>query len=449
MIGVFLILETLIMSKAPHLTGTSSQTSPASAPSRPMALLAPDVSRALALFEADKRSDALALSLQIVEQGRMGLPDACVLSVLMRKLDQAQTADALWANVADGLGQITEAGEGSVTAMLDTAHILADLEALDEVETLCRRAHEVAPNDEKTLNRLLAILTHRDNLPEAQAVAEAFCERNGDRFEILLYLATIFSHFDAKPAVVRFLDMARTRCKTKTQRAKLNYLLAANGMPVSDLDQHGMAVEIFDNFAESYDDKLELLGNRGPDLIFAALQEMDLPKSKKRRVLDAGCGTGLCAGFLRMYAKEIIGVDISVKMLEKSRAKGGYDFLARTDLSEIGTYPEGRFDMIVCADVLVYFGALKTVFSNFHSVLSPGGWLLVTVEDEEDPAVQSGFRLHKSGRYKHAQGYLLSTLAQVGFPKPKLLKQARLRNEMSKPIMGTVFAVQKSALSFG
>lgn len=411
--------------------------------------ISPDLSRAIVHFQEGRTDAARDLCQTILEQGRFALSDACVLSILLRRLEQTEDADRVWQTVKDTLDQSSSGDAGSVTQVLETAKLLAELEALDEAEALCRYAHSLAPDDEKTLNRLLAILTHRDKIAEAQAVAEAFCERNGDRFEILLYLATIFSHFDAKSAVSRFLTMAGERCKTKMQRAKLNYLLAANGMPVTDLDQHGMAVEIFDNFAESYDAKLEQLGNRGPDLIFGALQEMDLPRKKTRRILDAGCGTGLCAGFLRMYAKEIVGVDISVKMLEKSRAKGGYDFLARTDLSEIGTYPEGRFDMVVCADVLVYFGALKTVFSNFHSVLSPGGWLLVTVEDEGDPKVQSGFRLHRSGRYKHSKGYLLRTLTEVGFPKPKLLKHARLRNEMSEPIMGTVFAVQKPALFMG
>lgn len=77
--------------------------------------------------------------------------------------------------------------------------------------------------------------------------------------------------------------------------------------------------------------------------------------------LDADCGTGLCAAFLRPYAKELHGVDLSVNILEISHKKGGYDFLARTDLSEIVTFPHGKFDMIVCADVQVYFGTLVAV----------------------------------------------------------------------------------------
>lgn len=408
--------------------------------------IAPDLARAITHLLEGETEDALRICEAVAETGRFKLPDACILSALMRKLGRTGPAQQLWQDVENGLAQLSAADPASGAAILETAKVLSGFDAVDEVETLCRRAHQLAPDDGKTLTPLLSILAYRDKIAEAQAIALAFCERNTERVELLFYLATIFSHFDAQAAVRRLLDMAGDRCKTKTQRAKLNYLLAANGLPVADLDQHGMAVEIFDNFAESYDTKLAQLGNRGPDLVFDALQELGLARTRTRRVLDAGCGTGLCAGFLRMYAREIVGVDISVRMLEKSRSKGCYDLLARTDLSERMTFPEGRFDMVVCADVLVYFGALKTVFANFHSVLSPGGWLLVTVEDEDDPKAQTGFRLHRSGRYKHSRHYLLATLAEVGFPKPRLMKHALLRNELSHPVIGTVFAVQKPAL---
>ena len=41
------------------------------------------------------------------------------------------------------------------------------------------------------------------------------------------------------------------------------------------------------------------------------------------RVLDAGCGTGLCGPLLRPYAKRLVGVDLSSGMLERARAAVG------------------------------------------------------------------------------------------------------------------------------
>ena len=60
-----------------------------------------------------------------------------------------------------------------------------------------------------------------------------------------------------------------------------------------------------------------------------------------KAVLDAGCGTGLCAPLLRPHATHLTGCDISVPMLEKAKAKLGYDALLRSDLGAPVTLPPG------------------------------------------------------------------------------------------------------------
>ncbi len=49
-------------------------------------------------------------------------------------------------------------------------------------------------------------------------------------------------------------------------------------------------------------------------------------------VLDAGCGTGLCAPWLVPYAHRLVGVDLSQAMLDKAAARACYDELAKADL---------------------------------------------------------------------------------------------------------------------
>ncbi|MCX4239251.1 class I SAM-dependent DNA methyltransferase [Paraliomyxa miuraensis] len=52
-------------------------------------------------------------------------------------------------------------------------------------------------------------------------------------------------------------------------------------------------------------------------------------------VLDAGCGTGLCAPLLRPLARTLVGVDLSGKMLDQARRRGGYDELIEAELTEM------------------------------------------------------------------------------------------------------------------
>jgi predicted TPR repeat methyltransferase len=168
---------------------------------------------------------------------------------------------------------------------------------------------------------------------------------------------------------------------------------------------------------------------------------MALPAKRQLAILDAGCGTGLCGPFLRPYAKRLVGVDLSPAMLAKARARKVFHVLDRCDLGSIGTYPKGPFDMVICADVLVYFGDLAQVFGNFAAVTKPGGWLLFTVE-----AAEAGWHLAPSGRHKHSLAYLEETLRKAGFGKPKQAEHNDLRHEFGKPVAGLGLAVQRLAL---
>jgi predicted TPR repeat methyltransferase len=414
----------------------------------PLAAFQADLDRARELIIDGDRDAALKLCLSVLDKEDLPIRIAATLSLIMRDLNQTRTADhireVILRGLTNGPHQIPKTTEG----LLDRAEILADLQAFDQAEDMCRRALEIDPDNFSAINALCAFLGHRGRLDEAKDQALAFCERGGNNFDSFMYFATIFGHLESRDAVKLFLDKAQKQCTSRTQQAKLDHMRAANGEHPAELDQHGMAVGIFDTFAENYDAQLAKIKNNGPSMIYTALVELDLPKTQTRRILDAGCGTGLCAGFLRQYAKEIVGADLSTKMLEKAHEKQLYDFLSRTDLAMLATFPEGGFDMIVCADVLVYFGALNTVFANFQKSLKPGGWLLLTVETEPEDDLKTGFKLHSAGRYKHTDAYVRQCLTDSGFPKPKLMEHGRLRNEMARPVLGTIVAVQKPALVF-
>lgn len=400
------------------------------------------------LIDAGDTNAAMALCDEVLTSPNLPVNAGVKLGLLIQEIGQTDIADVLFETTYAKIKAVIHRLENPERALLPAAEALADLGYFDEAEMLCRKAIAKAPDNLTVAVGYAAFLVYRDRVNDAVKISENYCTLTDSKFNGAIHFAMIFDHLKCDDAARACLERAKKYCKTKNQRAKLDFFLASKGMKKTASDQHGMAVELFDGFADNYDTQLTKLDNNGPSMVLTALEDLNLPKTRTRRVLDAGCGTGLCAGFLRPYAKELHGVDLSVKMLEISKKKGGYDYLARTDLSEIVTFPEGKFDMVICADVLVYFGALNIVFRNFSSVLSPGGWLILTVEHEGDPAVTGGFKLYPSGRHKHSTEYLTKTLAEAGFPKPKMLKHARLRNELGAPIFGTLVAVQKPALSF-
>jgi predicted TPR repeat methyltransferase len=67
----------------------------------------------------------------------------------------------------------------------------------------------------------------------------------------------------------------------------------------------------FDAIADDFDDRLvRRLAYQGPERL-AALLSGEIAADGALRVLDLGCGTGLCASFLRPYARHLAGVDLS------------------------------------------------------------------------------------------------------------------------------------------
>lgn len=204
--------------------------------------------------------------------------------------------------------------------------------------------------------------------------------------------------------------------------------------------QDTLATQIFDAFAESYDENLARIDNNGPAMVARILKEVKPPTGA---VLDAGCGTGLCAPILRPFADQLTGCDISVPMLEKAKAKGTYDALARTDLSVPVTYPEGPFDLVVAADVMTYFGDLTPVLQGFAKILRPGGWVIFTVEEAQDGPDHA---LGPSGRYRHRWDGLKGMMTSAGLSAPRQVLRDRLRTEFGQPVPGLAVAAQKLAL---
>ena len=196
---------------------------------------------------------------------------------------------------------------------------------------------------------------------------------------------------------------------------------------------------LFDQYAGHFDQHLtEVLDYRTPEAIAAALESAQAPLDGD--VLDLGCGTGLCAPHLRPRARSLAGVDLSERMLDKARASGLYDRLACADVTAFLAREHAAFDLIVAADVFVYFGELAEVFALARRALRPGGAFCFSTETVEG----EGFALLPSNRYAHSAAYLRALARAQGF-EIALLAPAPLRSENGVPIVGQVAVLRLAA----
>ena len=99
-----------------------------------------------------------------------------------------------------------------------------------------------------------------------------------------------------------------------------------------------------------------------------------------------------------------------------------------------------RWDVVLSADTLVYFGDLTEVLAAACTALRVGGWMAFTLEalDTGDARAE----LASSGRYRHARRHVEQALATAGFVETSLVASA-LRKEVGEPVAGWVVLARK------
>lgn len=102
-----------------------------------------------------------------------------------------------------------------------------------------------------------------------------------------------------------------------------------------------------------------------------------------RKVVDAGCGSGLHAVLLAQLGVEVVGIDISEAMLERAKENASrYGVTVKFVQSDLAAAElQGQYDAVISLGntfaLLLGADTLESVLHRFHSWLRPGGNLLV------------------------------------------------------------------------
>lgn len=223
-----------------------------------------------------------------------------------------------------------------------------------------------------------------------------------------------------------------------------HYLAAFGGAVAPDRSSDAYVEQTFDNFADSFDRKLESLGYQIPERIAQLFEELDRERNngtsaKFGNVLDLGCGTGLCGPILKPRCQRLTGVDLSQRMLERARQRNCYDELVHRNLEDaLGVY-ESSVDAIIAADVLIYLGCLENTFELAKRALVSGGRFYFSLENAGETVER--YRLEPHGRYIHNPGYIERLLKKIGFAAFKQ-EELIVRQELGQPVNGLLFTVE-------
>jgi len=155
-------------------------------------------------------------------------------------------------------------------------------------------------------------------------------------------------------------------------------------------------IQTYDEYAEKY-----FQINYSTDVI-KELLEFFIKNLNGNKILDVGCGPGRDAKFFSNLGYEVIGIDLSEKLLEIARKNAPKAKFYLMDMRNLD-FPDNYFDGIwACASFLHIprKGGQKTL-NEFYRVLRENGLMYISVKEG------SGETFVKSSQYGEKERYFV------------------------------------------
>ncbi len=101
------------------------------------------------------------------------------------------------------------------------------------------------------------------------------------------------------------------------------------------------------------------------------------------KVCDVACGQGVVSRRLATQGANVVGVDISTKMLAiatryEAEEPLGIDY-RQEDAADLHTLADSTFDGVVCNQALADIPDLQACLSGASRILRPGGWFVFSI----------------------------------------------------------------------
>ena len=348
-----------------------------------------------------------------------------------------------FADAAQAYHRVIELDPANADAHNNLGALLRAEGKVAEAETVLRRALALQPRHADALHNLGNVLVElkRDN-EAADMYIQAVRLRPYDAENYLRFAKALYGlkrEQEALEVYEKWLEIEPDSCEAQ------HMVAAASGRNIPRRASDAYVQRTFDQFAESFDQVLQRLEYRAPQLLVDLVAQVVGPGQGKLDVLDAGCGTGLCGPLLKAWAHHLVGVDLSPQMVEKARLREVYDHLVVGELTAYLAQHPAAYDLVISADTLCYFGALTAVLAAGAVCLRPTGLLGFTVEKAAEPDAPDGYHMQFHGRYSHSEPYIRRVLTGAGL-EPVALETAVLRLERQEPVHGLVVLAAKTAV---
>ncbi|HEY3308658.1 MAG TPA: tetratricopeptide repeat protein [Desulfuromonadaceae bacterium] len=338
-----------------------------------------------------KYDEAIACYLQAIEISPINFTALYSLGTLLRDQEQFYEAAACF--------QKTVAIEPkNVIALIDLGLSLYKLGRFDEAIDCYKKALKINPNSTSAYNNMGLIYYEQGRFEEALVCYQQIVRQEPENGSAQHLIASITGNV--------------------TVRAPRQYV-----------------EKIFDAYANDFESHLvQKLNYKSHELLTEFIVKFSTPIDRKLDILDLGCGTGLVGKSISSIARQLVGVDLSAKMLAKAEEKHVYSRLIQSDLlAMMQGEAIASYDVIVAADVFIYSGNLYEIMNAVKRLLRIGGLFAFSVEtlgktSDRVLCNQREYILTLAGRYAHSRAYIEKLATSNDF-KARKLKLATTRIE--------------------
>jgi predicted TPR repeat methyltransferase len=358
------------------------------------------------------------------------------IGVLHLKLDNALEAIRSFSNVL-------RLDEKHWEARYNLAAILLQQGRYSEASRQYEQVLKFKPDDLESRYNLGVALMPQGLLEQAIVCFESVLKKQPNYVDAHMNLAAALLKMGRREAAATHYQ---TVLQDQPNHPFVAYLLRAliDGAEGGDVPLSAPAAYIqhlFDSYAGYFDSHLKkTLQYETPEQLKQLLIETTGIKKVDWRVLDLGCGTGLSGAVFHDISSELMGVDLSAKMLEIARSKNIYKTLLQGDMLEVlKNQPPKFFDLILAVDVFVYMGYLEAVFEAANAALDLSGYFLFSTE----LCLGDGYLLQKTARYAHAHFYIETLAQKTGF-SILAYKKAVLRQQENQAMEGSLYLLARA-----
>lgn len=144
-------------------------------------------------------------------------------------------------------------------------------------------------------------------------------------------------------------------------------------------------IELFDRVIDE-DSEYEQNSDEFYDYLAASTCQV-LGGSSRKKMLEAGCGTGIIGKRLmkRFKSLEITGVDISPKMVRQAN-DGTRNYKAiEGNLEDEKLFEKASFDVVFCGYILHHFPSCDKIVYNAARWVKPGGYVIIMEPNGSSP----------------------------------------------------------------